>query len=132
MNVLKDILYKVPITAVVGNTALQIHDIQFDSRLVTNNDIFIAIEGVEADGHQFIEKAIALGATAIVCTKMPENIDMRVSYIKVEDTQQALAIMASNYYGSPSENLKLIGVTGTNGKTTIASLLYQLFKKAGF
>ncbi|WP_281989409.1 UDP-N-acetylmuramoyl-L-alanyl-D-glutamate--2,6-diaminopimelate ligase [Aquimarina aggregata] len=129
---LKDILYKVAINVVVGNTTVNINKVEFDSRKVKQEDVFVAIRGSVSDGHKFIEKAIDLGAKAIVCEKIPLNRIEEVTYIEVEDSNTALAIMASNYYGSPSVNLKLVGVTGTNGKTTIATLLYQLFKKAGF
>ncbi|WP_108866426.1 UDP-N-acetylmuramoyl-L-alanyl-D-glutamate--2,6-diaminopimelate ligase [Aquimarina aquimarini] len=132
MTELKDILYKVAINAVVGNTIIGVNKIEFDSRRVEQDDVFVAIRGAVSDGHDFIEKAIDQGALAVVCEKKPNTIVEGVTYVEVGDTQSALAMMASNYYGSPSGNLKLIGVTGTNGKTTIATLLYQLFKKAGF
>ena len=96
------------------------------------NDIFIAIRGAISDGHDYIEKAIDLGAKVIVCDAFPEVLVKGVTYVQVLDTNKALAYMAANYFGNPSESLKLVGITGTNGKTTIASLLYQLFKKAGF
>ncbi len=129
---LKDILYKVAIDAVVGNTMIAINKIEFDSRKVQLNDVFVAVRGSMSDGHDFIEKAISEGAVAIICEEMPSVSVQEITYVVVTNTQSALAIMASNYYDAPSENLKLVGVTGTNGKTTIATLLYQLFKKAGF
>lgn len=129
---LKNILYKVAINAVVGNTTTHINKIEFDSRKIDQDDMFVAIKGAAVDGHQYIEKSINQGATAIICEKMPEVLVDGVVYVQVVDAQQGLAMVASNYYGSPSENLRLVGITGTNGKTTIASLLYQLFKKAGF
>ncbi|WP_025741092.1 UDP-N-acetylmuramoyl-L-alanyl-D-glutamate--2,6-diaminopimelate ligase [Aquimarina pacifica] len=132
MKELKDILYKVAIDAVVGNTMIGINAIQFDSRKVVSDDLFVAIKGLASDGHNFISKAIDQGAVAIICETMPDIKVEGVTYVTVVDAQSALAVMASNYYDSPSENLKLVGVTGTNGKTTIATLLYQLFKKAGF
>ncbi|WP_242085593.1 UDP-N-acetylmuramoyl-L-alanyl-D-glutamate--2,6-diaminopimelate ligase [Aestuariivivens sediminis] len=132
MMVLKDILYKVTINAVVGSTGVSIHALEFDSRKVEKNFVFIAIKGLVADGHKYIDQAIEFGAIAIVCEKLPKNLVKDITYIEVENTNKALAVMASNYYGVPSENLKLVGVTGTNGKTTVASLLYQLFKKAGY
>jgi len=132
MKSLKDILYGVGLTAVSGTTVKQVGRICFDSRAVQTDDLFVAIKGTLSDGHQFIEKAIAKGATAIVCEIMPEDLQNDVSYMEVADSKQALAIMAANFYGNPSKNLKLVGVTGTNGKTTVSSLLYQLFKKAGF
>lgn len=132
MTKLKDILYKVAINAVVGNTAMSINKIEFDSRKVEQDDVFVAIRGSVSDGHDFIEKAVDLGALVVICERVPDIVVSGVTYVEVEDTQSALAIIASNYYDSPSGNLKLVGVTGTNGKTTIATLLYQLFKKAGF
>ncbi|MDG1528827.1 MAG: UDP-N-acetylmuramoyl-L-alanyl-D-glutamate--2,6-diaminopimelate ligase [Polaribacter sp.] len=132
MNKLKDILYKISIEEILGSTDIEINSVQFDSRKIESNDLFVAQKGVTVDGHLFIEKAIQLGAKAIVCEEFPKEISKNVSYIKVENANSALAILASNYFANPSTKLKLIGVTGTNGKTTIASLLYQLFKKAGF
>jgi len=129
---LKDILYKVPINAVVGNTKVRIQKVAFDSRKIESEDLFVAIPGTVVDGHHYIEKAINKGAIAIVCEKMPEILVEGVVYVQVEDAQKALAVVAANYFDTPSENLKLVGVTGTNGKTTVATLLYQLFKKAGF
>src|SRR5690554_1734379 len=104
----------------------------FDSRNISEHDVFVAIKGTVSNGHEFIDTAIEQGAIAIVCETLPENIKQGITYVQVESSSKALAIMASNFYQNPSENLKLVGVTGTNGKTTIASLLYQLFKKAGF
>ena len=132
MIILKDILYKVSIEAVKGSTEMAIHTIDFDSRKIGENDVFIAIRGAVSDGHDYIEKAINQGAIAIVCDTFPEIIVNGITYIQVKDTNRALAFMAANYFGNPSQELKLVGVTGTNGKTTIASLLYQLFKKASF
>jgi UDP-N-acetylmuramoyl-L-alanyl-D-glutamate--2,6-diaminopimelate ligase len=132
VKILKDILYKVAIESVTGSTEIDIHKIDFDSRKIETNDVFVAIRGSLSDGHDYIEKAIQLGAVAIICDTLPENIEKGITYIKVKDTNTALAFMAANFFGNPSEKLKLVGVTGTNGKTTIASLLFQLFQKAGF
>ncbi len=132
MKLLKDILYKVGIEAVHGATDITISKIEFDSRKIELNDVFVAIKGTLSDGHHFIDKALNLGAIAVVCEEFPDVIVNGVTYIKVKDTNEALAFLAANYYENPSENIRLIGVTGTNGKTTIASLLYQLFKKAGY
>ena len=129
---LKDILYKVTLNAVVGNTNVDIVNMHFDSRSITKDDVFIAINGSVVNGHDYIETAIKQGAVAIVCEVLPNNLVNGVTYVEVESSSQALSMMASNYYKVPSENLKLVGITGTNGKTTIATLLYQLFKKAGF
>lgn len=132
MIVLKDILYKVAIETVKGSTEIAVNKIEFDSRKIQENDVFVAIRGTVSNGHDFIEKAINLGAVVIVCDTLPEVIITGITYIQVKDTNSALAFMASNYYDNPSSKLRLVGITGTNGKTTIASLLYQLFKKAGY
>ncbi|HET8839441.1 MAG TPA: UDP-N-acetylmuramoyl-L-alanyl-D-glutamate--2,6-diaminopimelate ligase [Flavobacteriaceae bacterium] len=132
MILLKDILYKVHIKAVIGQTNLAIAGLEFDSRKVGLNDVFVAISGTISNGHDYINKACDQGALAIVCEIFPEKKINGITYVLVNDSREALALMASNYYGNPSEKLKLIGVTGTNGKTTIASLLYQLFGKAGY
>ena len=132
MIVLKDILYKVPLESVVGNTAVAITNLHFDSRQVALNDVFVAVKGTQSNGHDYIHKAVSQGAIAIICEVLPEEQINGVTYIRVKDTSYALAIMAANYYHNPSDNLRLVGVTGTNGKTTIAALLYQLFSKAGY
>ena len=132
MITLKDILYKVSLEKVVGNTAVAFRELQFDSRKVGLDDVFIAIKGTQSDGHQFIKKAIDQGALAVVCQQIPKEIINGITYLQVQDTQQALAIMASHFYGNPSRELQLVGVTGTNGKTTIATLLYTLFTSAGY
>lgn len=132
MKQLKDILYKVHIEAVHGATDITISKIEFDSRKIELNDVFVAIRGTLSDGHDYIEKALSLGAIAVICEEFPSVIVNGVTYIKVKDSNEALAFLAANYYENPSENIRLVGVTGTNGKTTIASLLYQLFKKAGY
>ncbi|MFV8341641.1 UDP-N-acetylmuramoyl-L-alanyl-D-glutamate--2,6-diaminopimelate ligase [Flavobacterium sp. XS2P39] len=132
MSILKDILYKVAIEAVKGSTDIAINKMDFDSRKIEANDVFVAIRGSISDGHDFIEKAVQQGAVAVVCDTFPETLEKGITYVQVKDTNSALAFMAANYFGDPSQNLKLVGITGTNGKTTIASLLYQLFKKAGF
>lgn len=129
---LKELLYKVALESVHGSTDSAVAKIEFDSRKVTANDAFVAIRGTLSNGHDYIEKAIELGATTIVCDTLPTTLHTGVTYVQVADTNSALAFMANNYYDTPSAKLKLVGVTGTNGKTTIASLLYQLFKKAGY
>ena len=123
MSQLKDILYKVAIESVHGSTDLTIEKIEFDSRKVSNNDVFVAIKGTLSDGHQFIDKAISLGASVIVCEVLPTTLSDNCTYVKVQNSNQALAFLSANYYDNPSEKLKLVGITGTNGKTTIASLL---------
>ena len=132
MKNLKDILYQVSINQVFGFTDVEVNSLVFDSRKVQKNDVFIAQKGVRFDGHSYIEKAIYLGAVVIICEDFPTYKREDVTYVQVSDTNLALAIMASNFYNNPSKILSLVGVTGTNGKTTIASLLYQLFKKAGY
>lgn len=132
MAPLKDILYKVTINAVVGSTGVQVNAVDFDSRNIGQGDVFVAIKGTLTDGHKFIDVAIENGAVAIVCEVLPETLVSGVTYVEVESGSKALAFMAANFYDNPSRNFKLIGVTGTNGKTTVATLLYQLFKKAGF
>ena len=132
MKPLKDILYKVTINAVVGSTSVKVNKIEFDSRKVESNDVFIALVGTISDGHDYISKAINDGAKAIICQVIPNNLVDNVTYIEVENSNKALAFIAANYYDNPSENLKLVGTTGTNGKTTVSSLLYQLFKRAGY
>ena len=132
MKILKDILYKVTINAVVGSTSIAVNKIEFDSRNIKSNDVFVAISGTITDGHKYISKAVNDGAIAVVCEQLPKTLVEGVAYIVVESSSKALAFMAANFYEQPSENLKLVGVTGTNGKTTVTSLLYQLFKKAGY
>lgn len=132
MKRLKDILYRVSIEAVHGATDVTISKIEFDSRKVESNTAFVAIKGTLSDGHDYIEKSITLGANVIVCERFPETIVQGITYVQVNDTNEALAYLSANFYDNPSEKIKLVGVTGTNGKTTIASLLYQLFKKAGY
>lgn len=132
MKVLKDILYKVAIEAVKGPTDIVVNKIEFDSRKIELNDVFVAIKGSLSDGHTFIDKALAQGASAVICETFPEKIVNGVTYIQVKSSNEALAFLSANFYENPSQKLRLVGVTGTNGKTTIASLLYQLFKNAGY
>jgi UDP-N-acetylmuramoyl-L-alanyl-D-glutamate--2,6-diaminopimelate ligase len=117
---------------VSGDTNVMVNDVHFDSRKVEMDDVFVAIRGTVADGHDFIQKAVDAGARAIVCEELPELMVNGVTYLQVANCNSALAVIASNFYGNPSKNLKLVGVTGTNGKTTVTPLLYNLFKKAGF
>jgi len=131
MKVLKDILYGVSVEAVVGSTATQIEQIEFDSRRVGKGSLFVAQRGLNFDGHAFIDGAIEKGACAILCEELPERTLDQITYVAVEDTQQALAQAASNFFDNPSKELELVGVTGTNGKTTIATLLYRMFQKGG-
>lgn len=130
--ILKDILYNVALQSVQGTTDVVVNSIQYDSRKVEKNDLFVAIKGVHSDGYSFIEKAIENGASVIVAETLPEHKIENITYVEVQSSSSALAFMAANFYQHPSENLRLIGVTGTNGKTTVASLLYNLFKAAGY
>ena len=132
MQKLKDILYKVAIVDLIGSTDIRIKDIAFDSRKVTSDSLFVAQKGLQTDGHLYIEKAIALGANTIICEELPESLQNAITYVVVKDSDIALSYIAANYYDNPSKKLDLIGITGTNGKTTLASLSYKLFQKAGF
>ncbi len=132
MKLLKDILYRVTINRVTGSTSVAINNIEFDSRKIKFNDVFVAIKGVLSDGHDYIEKATDLGALVVICEKIPDKIINGITYVEVDNSNLALSVLAANYYGNPSDDIQLIGITGTNGKTTVATLLYKLFKKAGF
>ncbi|WP_313383876.1 UDP-N-acetylmuramoyl-L-alanyl-D-glutamate--2,6-diaminopimelate ligase [Chishuiella sp.] len=132
MRDLVDLLYKVPIVEVINSTKLTVNEIQFDSRKVQNDNVFVAVNGATIDGHQFIDKAITLGAKVIICEQLPQELNNEITYVKVENSTIALGILVSNFYGNPTKNLKLVGVTGTNGKTTTTTLLYELFTKLGY
>lgn len=132
MKLLKDILYGVSLSAVSGDTNVMVNHIHFDSRKVEMDDVFVAVRGTVTDGHNYIQNAVDSGVRAVVCEELPELLVNGVTYLKVPDCNSALAVMASNFYGNPSKNLKLVGITGTNGKTTVTTLLYHLFKKAGY
>ena len=132
MKLLKDILYKVSVNAVYGDTNVKVAQVDFDSRKIVKDSLFVAQKGTSVDGHLYIDKAISLGATTIICEQLPSYLEANITFIQVEDSNKTLAIIASNFYDNPSSKLKLIGVTGTNGKTTVVSLLYQLFKKSGY
>ena len=129
---LKDILYKVSLRTVKGNTNIAVKDLQIDSRKVSNGSCFIAVRGTVADGHRFIETAITNGATAIVCETLPAILKNNITYLQVENSGVAAGYISHNFYGEPSLKIKLIGVTGTNGKTTIATLLWKLFSGLGY
>jgi len=132
MHILQDILYKVHLLEVVGVTDIAVSSIAIDSRKVIKGTAFVAIKGVAQDGHDYISKAIELGAKVIVCENMPALLSDGVTYIKVANTQEAVAYMAHQFYDAPSTKIKLVGVTGTNGKTTIATLLFKLFSSLGY
>jgi len=129
---LKNILYKTSIEAIKGSTEIAVNKIEFDSRKVVAGDLFVAINGTTSDGHSYIQKAIQQGAVAIICEVFPDIVCEKTTFVRVNNSQKALAFIAANFYDSPSEKLKLIGVTGTNGKTTIATLLYNLFENLGY
>ena len=130
--VLSDVLYKVKLREVKGSTAVEVSDIQIDSRKIKAGSAFVAVKGTASDGHEFIEKAIENGATVIVYENAPAAKKENVVYVEVENSAAAAAYIANNFFGRPSEKMKLVGVTGTNGKTTIATLLYKLFTRLGY
>lgn len=132
MAKLQDILYKVHLKQVQGSTSVDVAGIEIDSRKVAAGFVFVAIRGEKSDGHQFIDKAIALGAIAIMCEDMPAVLAEGVTYLQVNNTHEAVAYMAHQFYGEPSLKFKLVGVTGTNGKTTIATVLFKLFTQLGY
>ena len=131
MKNLKDILYKVAVESIIGTTDILVRNIEFDSRKTGSDSLFIAQKGLLFDGNKFIDESIENGSVAIICKKFPDTLQDNVTYVQVADTNKALAIIVSNFYENPSEKLQLIGITGTNGKTTIATLLYRLFKNFG-
>jgi len=130
--ILQEILYKVRLRSVHGKLDVEVGDLQLDSRKVGKASAFIAVKGTHADGHQFIDAASALQPVAIICEVLPVNLKEGITYIQVENTAAASGLMAHNFFGQPSEKLKLVGVTGTNGKTTIVTLLYKLFSSLGY
>ena len=132
MKLLSDILYKVKLEEIIGSTHVAISSIVFDSRKVKKDSLFVATKGVADNGHIYIQKAIELGAIAIVCEEIPKDKNDQITYVKVTDSTYALGVMACNYYDNPSEKLKLVGITGTNGKTTTVTLLFNLFKSLGY
>lgn len=125
---LQDLLYGVSIKSLVGKPTIEVSDMAFDSRLVNFGTMFFAIKGTVADGHLYIEQSITAGASVIVCESMPADLSPEITYVQVENAAHALGIISSNFYENPSAKLKLVGITGTNGKTTIATLLFQLFR----
>ncbi len=128
---LQELLYGVAIKSLVGNPSAAVATLAFDSREVKPETLFFAIQGTAVDGHQYIEQTIAAGATVIVCEVLPATLNPSITYVEVENSAVALGVMASNFYGNPSAKMQLVGVTGTNGKTTIATLLFQLFRELG-
>lgn len=130
--VLRDILYKVNIRSVRGSTALEVANVQIDSRKITRGSLFIAVKGVAVDGHQFIQNAVESGAVAVICEELPSITKEEIVYVQVESSAAAAGYVAHNFFDRPSEKMKVVGVTGTNGKTTVATLLYKLFTSLGF
>ncbi len=132
MKVLKDILFGVAIESVYGTTDISVNSIEFDSRKVDSESLFVALRGTLTDGHQYVEQVTKQGVRAVLCESLPELRSSSCTYVVVNDSKKALAIVAANFYDNPSQELTLVGVTGTNGKTTIATLLYDQFQKAGY
>lgn len=131
MKLLSEILYKTRMEEVIGSTHMAISSVTFDSRKVKKDTLFVATRGTATDGHKYIETAIQAGAVAVVCEELPETLKENVTYVKVTDSTHALGFIACNYYDNPSQKLKLVGVTGTNGKTTTVTLLFNLFRTLG-
>ncbi len=132
MTNVNQLLQNVEVVQTTGEVPASIENIQFDSRKIQANDLFVAVRGTQADGHQYIGQAVALGAKVVVCEQLPKQVKETVAYIQVANSAKALGWLASNYYGNPSKKLKLVGITGTNGKTTTVTLLHQLFRKFGY
>lgn len=132
MKLLSDILYKTRLEEIIGSTNVAISSVTFDSRKVKKDSLFIATRGTASDGHHYIELAIESGAVAIVCEDLPETLKENVTYVKVLDSSASLGYIACNFYDNPSEKLKLVGITGTNGKTTTVTLLFNLFRGLGY
>jgi UDP-N-acetylmuramoyl-L-alanyl-D-glutamate--2,6-diaminopimelate ligase len=129
---LEKILRSIKVISLSGDVKRNIANISFDSRNADKNSLFVAVKGSKTDGHEYISSAIGSGATAVICEILPDHPDEKVCWIKTNDSARALGLAASNFYDNPSSSIKLVGVTGTNGKTTVASLLYQMFKKLGY
>ena len=131
MRELKDILYKVNITSASGDMNIGVEGVSFDSRKVKKDFLFVAVKGTQSDGHAFIGTAIKNGAIAVISETLPDSLNPKVTYVTVKNSSKALGVVAANFYNNPSSKLKLVGVTGTNGKTTVATLLYKLFTSMG-
>lgn len=132
MTNVNQLLQNIEVVQTTGEAPESIENIHFDSRKIQANDLFVAVKGTQADGHQYIGQAVALGAKVVVCERLPKQISEKAAYIQVANSARALGWLASNYYDHPSKKLKLVGITGTNGKTTSVTLLYQLFRKFGY
>lgn len=129
---LKELLHAIPVKQLEGPLEVTVEALSFDSRAVTQDSLFVAVRGVHVDGHNYIDKAIALGATVLVLEALPLHLKSEVTYVLVDDSSYVLGLLATNFYADPSKELKLVGVTGTNGKTTVATLLYNLFENLGY
>jgi len=127
-----ELLNRIPVLEIHGKNDREVSALVFDSRKVTEDSLYVAVKGTVADGHSFIASSIEKGAKTVVCEELPENLDQNITYIKVKDSSKTLGQLASNFYGNPSEKLKLIGVTGTNGKTSVSTLLFDVFKNLGY
>jgi UDP-N-acetylmuramoyl-L-alanyl-D-glutamate--2,6-diaminopimelate ligase len=132
LKLLRDILYKVELLQTSGSTDIEVADFDFDSRKVGKNWLFVAIAGLNSNGHNFINQALERGATSVICEKMPEHIPSGITFVMVKCSQKALGLVASNFYDNPSEKIQLVGITGTNGKTTVVTMLHRLFTDAGY
>ena len=128
---LSELLKLVKPMTVIGSTETEITGVNIDSRKIEKGHLFVAIKGTQTDGHRFIPKALELGAIAVLCEDIPEDCQPGITYVQVSSTEEAVGPVATVFYGEPSQHLKLVGVTGTNGKTTIATLLYNMFRKFG-
>ncbi|MDO4738694.1 MAG: UDP-N-acetylmuramoyl-L-alanyl-D-glutamate--2,6-diaminopimelate ligase [Bacteroidales bacterium] len=129
---LKNLIGKLDVLEVKGSVECDICGVQIDSRQIGAGELFVAVKGTVADGHGYIGKAVEKGAAAVLCEVMPDVTDMNVTYVRVKNTEQSVGLVATTFYGNPTERLKLIGVTGTNGKTTIATVLYEMFRWMGY
>src|SRR5690554_64519 len=132
MKRLKDILHGIPVTEVYGSLELMISMVSFDSRRVKDGALFVAVKGTRVDGARFIGDAVAVGAAAVMCEELPEDLNDQITYIVIGDSAFGLGVVAANFYDNPAQQLKLVGITGTNGKTTVATLLHQLFSELGY
>ena len=128
---LKELLKNITVLAVKGSDDVEVTGVNIDSRRIKDGHLFVAMKGTQVDGHKFIPKAVELGAKAVLCEEMPEQTDENVTYVRVASTEDVVGEVATTFHGNPSTKLKLVGVTGTNGKTTIATLLYNMFSKMG-
>ncbi|KFF09334.1 UDP-N-acetylmuramoyl-L-alanyl-D-glutamate--2,6-diaminopimelate ligase [Chryseobacterium luteum] len=130
--IITELLKRIPVLEIHGDDTREISELVFDSRKITEGSLYVAVRGTVADGHSYIASSVEKGAKAVVCEELPETLDENVTYIKVKDSSKALGHLASNFYGNPSQKLKLIGVTGTNGKTSVSTLLFDVFKNLGY